>query len=164
MSSKIFEVPLPITPIRLKCPRPSASCLWLVALAAPVVGCGRDGSVAARGIVTVEGQAAATGRLLLTPVGEGKRANSLVGEQGEFALRTDGADGSYPGSYQVLFSRELVADGTAAPPGGGAVPVGELTVLYQSPPGAPIVIPAEGAEQLAIEIRSESGWTRSISE
>ena len=155
---------MPTTFDNTRRPRPTTCIAWSAALALTVVGCGGDRTVAARGVVTVEGQAASSGRLSLTPVGEGKRANSLVGESGEFALRADGADGSYPGSYHVLFSRELLADGTAAPPGGSAVPVGELTVLYQSPPDAPLVIPAEGDEQLAIDIRKDSGWTRNVSE
>jgi hypothetical protein len=133
-------------------------------LAATAAGCGGDATVVAAGHVAVEGQAASSGRLSLVPVGAGKRAESLVDEDGAFAFRTDGTAGVYAGSYDVIFRRELSADGAAVATRRGQGSADELTVLYQSPPSEALVIPDGGASNLVIDVRRKSGWTRSLSE
>jgi hypothetical protein len=129
-------------------------------------GCG-DGTVAAKGHVNIEGERATGGRLMLTPIGGGKPAFSLVAEDGAFALRTGGDTlGAYPGTYRVLLIgplegalRERVARELA-----GELRTEELSVSYRGPSNAPLVIPEEGDEAIMVDIRQSGGWIRSLNE
>jgi hypothetical protein len=158
-----FARPISIDPCRLR----RGAAYWPVALLIlAAVGCG-DGTVDATGRVTIEGQPAAGGRLTLSPIGGGSRAFCLVTEEGEFALRArSDASGAVPGSYRITFRQPLDADSRArlASELAGQFAVDNMTVMYFGPSDQPLVIPEAGSQDLAIDIRQEHGWTRSVSE
>lgn len=133
----------------------------IIALAA---GCSGGEGVTATGKVTIEGEAATGGRLSIVPVGKGVRGESLVAEDGSFAFRSQGAPGALPGSYHVVYTRSLGADGRTFRAGINQASTDEQSVIYQSPPDRPLVIPEDGAEQLTVDIRKVLGWTRDVSE
>ncbi|MEX2092082.1 MAG: hypothetical protein WD971_05365 [Pirellulales bacterium] len=129
-------------------------------------GCG-DGTVPANGHLSIEGQRASGGRLMLTRIGGGPQAFSLVTEEGEFALRASGdARGAFPGSYRVSFHHPLdpKSRGQFARELKGELAVDELTESFRGPRDTPFVIPEEGDENLAIDVRQSAGWTRSLNE
>jgi hypothetical protein len=129
-------------------------------------GCG-DGSVVAKGHVLIEGKPASGGRLMLTPIGGGPHAFSLVTDEGAFALRTGGdAPGAFPGSYRVSFHQPLDPQTRKryARELAGQLAVDDFTLSYECPRDKPLVIPDSGDENLVIEISQDQGWTRSLNE
>jgi hypothetical protein len=140
-----------------------------------LAGCGQAELVPVAGTVLLEGVPAASGRLMLTPLGGSdskgpvrpRAAASLVGAQGEFVLRTDGADpGAVPGAYRALFRQDVSPEEAPRSPraAAGRPALEELTVMYRSAPANPIVIGPEGNMELVIDIRERDGWTRVLSE
>ncbi len=129
-------------------------------------GC-QDGTVVANGILRVEGEPPAPGRLSLNPIGGGTRAFAVVTEDGKFALRTaETARGAYPGEYLAVFQNSLdeKTKQRAAKLTGPGFDASGLTVIYESPKDTPIVIPEEGSEELSIDIRDKHGWNFSLTE
>lgn len=149
---------------------------WSLIIATGLLaGCGHADLVPVAGTVMLEGAPVAAGRLMLTPLGgddlEGavrpRAAAALVGDQGEFVLRTDGTNqGAAPGNYRALFRQDVSSEGTPRSPraAAGRPAAEELTIMYRSAPTNPIVIGPEGNMELVIDIRERDGWTRVLSE
>lgn len=131
------------------------------------IGCG-DGTVPAKGRVTVEGQPASKGQLLFSPVGEGgAQATALVAEDGAFALRSaTGSKGAMPGEYSVIYKQPLEGKMAqeVARQIGNEMSVDEVAVTYRSPGGVTIQIPESGDDDLAVAISRAEGWMRIFSE
>ena len=130
-------------------------------------GC-NDGTVVVKGRVLVEGEPVTNGQLILSPVGKGPRAFGMVDESGAFQLiSSESKKGCLPGSYSVLFKHQLELDEKKLArlkrqaPG---ITAEELTVSHKSPRKQPIVIPEDGLEDLQIDIRSNEGWRRLVSD
>jgi hypothetical protein len=140
---------------------------WAVSLLLlSAAGCS-DGTVVANGRVLLEGEAVSGGRLLLTPIGGGPQAFSLVTEGGAFALRATGDSlGAFPGSYRVSFHQPLDAKARAqiGRELAGQLAADELSVSFRGPRDQPLVIPDAGDENLVIDISVGKGWTRSLNE
>jgi hypothetical protein len=138
------------------------ACLVILAAA----GCS-DGTVDARGRVLIDGAPVVGGRLLLTPVAGGPRAFSLVTPEGEFALRTAGeSEGAFPGSYRMTLyqplGEKLKAQLTREL--AGELAATDMTAVYRGPREQLLVIPADGSDQLEIDVRASAGWKCSISD
>lgn len=139
------------------------SLAMLVVASIAAIGCGDKDLVRAAGKINIDGQNARSGRLLLTPVSAGERSQSRVAEDGAFLLRTEGIVGAKPGSYKVVFSRSL-ADEKNINVKIGDLPPEEITVSYHSPPDQPITILDIDETDLQINIESQNGWRRTISD
>jgi hypothetical protein len=136
------------------------------ALLIPLAGCS-DGAVKANGRVLIEGENASGGRVLLTPIGGGTAAFSLVGERGEFALRSGSERlGAQPGNYRILFQRPLSPETRAqlARELAGQIRPEELTETFRAPGGTVLTIPESGDDNLTIDIRQDQGWTLSYND
>lgn len=111
----------------------------------------------ASGRVTIDGQAAAEGRLLLNPVDAGKLATARVGSDGAFELLTGGKPGAQPGQYHVLVKLNSA-------PADGATGSDQPALIYESPRDSPMEIPAAGSDELLIGVGPETGWQRQWSQ
>ncbi len=85
-------------------------CLILVLTNAAWLGCGHkgglEGTIAASGTVTYNGQPVAGATVVFSPVGPGRAASGLTDGDGRFKLQTLSADdGILPGKYQVAISK-----------------------------------------------------------
>ncbi|QDS96932.1 hypothetical protein HG15A2_01910 [Adhaeretor mobilis] len=101
---------------------------------------------------------------MLMPVGKGERSVSLVFEQGDFALHTEGDLGAKPGTYRVIYRTELDADKLHPTlPKEKGLPQ-ETIVIYHSPQTPPLTIPQNGTEELVVNIDKRTGWTRTLSD
>lgn len=138
-------------------------CFWLLIIAL-FVGCGKSEFVPAIGKLKIEGEAASAGRIMFVPVGEGSRADSLVFDDGGFALRTKGDSGAVPGAYRVIFRTDLATAKEASKAIGLKNMPQDMVVVYQSPNKKPITIPPEGIENLEVNIDGKQGWTRKLSD
>lgn len=90
------------------------TCL-LLAGAIVSAGCapaGLEGTIAASGTVTHNGQPIAGANVVFSPRGEGRAASGLTDAHGHFQLQTLTAnDGVIPGTYQVAISKTQVEGG-----------------------------------------------------
>jgi len=141
--------------------RPTANRLGMLSLLTVLVGCGTGDAVQVTGQLLLAGKPVSGGRVTLLPIGDGKRAQSLVTESGDFAFRTEGNLGVVPGTYRIMY---VSAFRPERPLGANQVSAEELSVIYQSPANEPIEIAPEQTEGLLIDIQQESRWTRSVSE
>ena len=116
----------------------------------------------------MDGESVDNGQLILNPTGEGPKAIGIVTSDGTFRLTAPGSKhGAFPGKYHVLFKHNLeltdkVRKRLERQIAG--LDLKELSVSYSSPRKEPLEIPEEGAEELVIDIDSESGWRRIISD
>ena len=87
-------------------------CLLLLAGSIAWVGCapaGLEGTIAASGTVTHNGQAVEGATVVFSPEGEGRAASGLTDASGRFQLQTlTPEDGVMPGKYQVAISKTQV--------------------------------------------------------
>jgi hypothetical protein len=90
-------------------------CLLLLAGSIAWVGCapaGLEGTIAASGTVTHNGQAVEGATVVFSPEGEGRAASGLTDASGRFQLQTlTPEDGVMPGKYQVAISKTQVEGG-----------------------------------------------------
>lgn len=84
-------------------------CLLLLAGSLAWMGCapaGLEGTIAASGTVTHNGQAVEGATVVFSPEGEGRAASGLTDASGRFQLQTlTPEDGVMPGKYQVAISK-----------------------------------------------------------
>jgi len=90
-------------------------CLLLLAGSLAWMGCapaGLEGTIAASGTVTHNGQPVEGATVVFSPEGEGRAASGLTDASGRFQLQTlNPDDGVLPGKYQVAISKTQVEGG-----------------------------------------------------
>ncbi|UUO07591.1 carboxypeptidase-like regulatory domain-containing protein [Blastopirellula sp. J2-11] len=89
------------------------SMIYVAASAAMILtGCSSNllpGGVEGRGIVLLDGVPLEGATVIFSPTGEGRSANGMTNELGEFSLGTiEPADGILPGDYQVAIIKSMV--------------------------------------------------------
>ncbi|EAQ81948.1 carboxypeptidase-like regulatory domain-containing protein [Blastopirellula marina] len=87
--------------------------IYCAASAAMILtGCSSNllpGGVEAKGIVLLDGVPLEGATVIFSPSGDGRSANAMTNEAGEFSLGTlEPADGILPGDYQVAIIKSIV--------------------------------------------------------
>ena len=106
-------------------------CLLLLTGSIFWMGCasaGLEGTIAASGTVTHNGQPVEGAAVVFSPEGEGRAASGLTDASGRFQLQTlTAGDGVMPGKYQVAISKTEVEGGMSE----------EESLAYAEKHGAP---------------------------
>lgn len=126
-------------------------------------------TVAASGVVLLDGEPLDGASLVLKPVAPGEHAASAItGSDGEFELKAfPSKDGAVPGAYQVAVTKEvptgarkgfdLGPDAGHEPESAAEVWENSLPALYADPAtsGLTVEIPPDGTSDLNIELNSK---------
>ncbi len=139
---------------------------FVVVAALMSIGCGSD-RVTAEGMVTVDGNPANGGQLLLSQTeGEKHRAFGYVGDDGRFVLGTEEGEGVLPGNYSIAYRVEIDSAKQASMPASVRQQMtgDTFTLSYTSPPDVLLSVPEGGSSELEISIDSRRGWTRGLSD
>ena len=143
------------------------SALLLATGLALFAGCD-NGAVPVSGTIALEGEPLANGRIILNPTEKGPKAYGLIDADGKFRLQCDDSKkGAMPGSYRALVTYHPELSKTQKSKlnrMASGLDVGELTISHSSPKKKPIVIPEDGTDSLAIDIRDKDGWRKIISD
>lgn len=131
-----------------------------------LAGCD-SGAVPVSGTISLEGEPLVNGRIILSPLEKGPKAYGVLAD-GKFQLRCDESkEGAMPGSYRALVTYQPeLSDLQKSKLGrmASGLDAAELTISHSSPKKVPIVIPEEGTDSLAIDIRDKDGWRKIISD
>lgn len=118
----------------------AALCIALVA------GCG-SGAIPASGRVERDGKAVSAGKVMFSPIGEGKIAVGPIQPDGTFQLTTSSPnDGALAGKYRVM----VAGDRTAADKA--------LQTTYLAPNELEFEVISGADNKFTIDIRVADGW------
>jgi hypothetical protein len=144
-------------------PRPGASGLALVLVAATLAGCsGRDpwNRQAVSGFIRVDGQPIGDGAILLEPMAGDRSGLAAGGTIRRGAFRIERDRGPSPGSYRV---RIYSSSGVQSPPGKGQTDrtrrpmVERLPETYNTKSTLRLEIVAGGANRLELDLDGKGG-------
>lgn len=136
----------------------------LVVLLGALSGCGSDG-VTAKGVVTVDGEPANGGELLLSSPDGQHKLFSFVNESGEFALQQKGKFQVPAGQYGLSYRRPLDPNLRQKLPARLQQSLGsdEMTVTYSAPATETLLVPEGGGNELRVAVNTKQ-WQPRLSD